>query len=507
MEITNSIPNFKMIINKSFLNEADKIKDLLIEKQALPKCRVRAFKGSSDWQAEYAGTVEDAEMTALGKGDRVCYDFEEHCVGYISFDISFAGSPPDAPALLRLKLGEKIFEIGEESASYDGRLSSGWIQEEFIHVDELPSHVELPRRYAFRYFEILVKDTSPSYKIKIKNVKCKTVSSADLSKVEKIDIPDRELADIDRISINTMKECMQEVFEDGPKRDRRLWVGDLRLQALVNYETFKNYDLVKKCLYLFAGLRQNSGSIAACIYAKSEYKASDIYLFDYSLLYISCLYDYYEATCDVCILKELYPVAKRQAEIALELFDENGLVRDSDKWWCFIDWNDRLNKQACAQAVFIYAVKQLCRLATALEKGEDVQAFNLLINRAEDAALKYLWDEEKGFFVSGSERQISASAQAWFVMAGVFDREKNKNILKNIIKTKSDIEMVTPYANHHFVQALVDCSMMHEAVEYIKYYWGGMVNDGADCFYEIYNPKQKYISPYGSRIIDSYCHA
>jgi hypothetical protein len=31
---------------------------------------------------------------------------------------------------------------------------------------------------------------------------------------------------------------MQEVFEDGPKRDRRLWLGDLRLQALVNDVTF-----------------------------------------------------------------------------------------------------------------------------------------------------------------------------------------------------------------------------------------------------------------------------
>lgn len=29
-------------------------------------------------------------------------------------------------------------------------------------------------------------------------------------------------------------DCMQSVFEDGPKRDRRLWLGDLRLQALAS---------------------------------------------------------------------------------------------------------------------------------------------------------------------------------------------------------------------------------------------------------------------------------
>ena len=45
---------------------------------------------------------------------------------------------------------------------------------------------------------------------------------------------------------------MQTSFEDGPRRDQRLWVGDLRLQALTNYVTYKANDLVKRCLYLFA---------------------------------------------------------------------------------------------------------------------------------------------------------------------------------------------------------------------------------------------------------------
>mgnify|MGYP003314198891 CR=1 FL=1 len=37
------------------------------------------------------------------------------------------------------------------------------------------------------------------------------------------------IKDINRIAIATLKECMQTVYEDGPKRDRRLWLGDLRL--------------------------------------------------------------------------------------------------------------------------------------------------------------------------------------------------------------------------------------------------------------------------------------
>jgi hypothetical protein len=50
------------------------------------------------------------------------------------------------------------------------------------------------------------------------------------------------------------ENCMQEVFEDGPKRDRRLWLGDLRLQALVNDVTFGHHDLVRRCLYLLPAI-------------------------------------------------------------------------------------------------------------------------------------------------------------------------------------------------------------------------------------------------------------
>lgn len=39
------------------------------------------------------------------------------------------------------------------------------------------------------------------------------------------------------------------------KRDQRLWMGDLRLQALANYETYQMNDMVKGCLYLFGPYR------------------------------------------------------------------------------------------------------------------------------------------------------------------------------------------------------------------------------------------------------------
>ena len=70
-----------------------------------------------------------------------------------------------------------------------------------------------------------------------------------------------------------------------------------------------------------------------------------------------------------------------------------------------------------------------------------------------------------------------------------------------------EIDMVTPYMYHNFVMAFIECGDYEEAMKYIKSYWGEMINDGADTFWELYNPKNKRESPYGSSIVNSYCHA
>jgi len=146
----------------------------------------------------------------------ICIDFGDHQVSYVSFNITPVGGPPDAPAHLRIKFGETLCEIAEDSASYNGSISSSWIQEEFMHVDILPNTVNMPRRYAFRYMEIKVLHTSPKYQIVIEDVNCTAVSSADLSAIAPLTRIDEDLVKMDKISIKTLQDCMQSVFEDGP---------------------------------------------------------------------------------------------------------------------------------------------------------------------------------------------------------------------------------------------------------------------------------------------------
>lgn len=506
--ITNKIENFEMIMNQDFIKKAQEYEPKLYHKTVFPKYLVQIEKKDKDWEVIRREPTEVSAGKELAKGQSVCFDFGDHCVGYVSLHLKSAGSPPDAPAHIRIKLGEVLCEIGEESSEYQGSISSSWIQEEFLHIDVLPAVIRMPRRYAFRYLEIKVLDTSPKYQVAAESVECDTVTSADREKVEALGthVPEN-LRRMDAVALKTMEDCMQKVFEDGPKRDRRLWIGDLRLQAITNYETFHNDDLVKRCLYLFAGLTQNEGHVGACLFIEPRLQVDDTSLFDYGLFFISCLYDYYMAAKDRDTLEELWDTAYNQAVLAMKRVGDNGVVRDSDDWWCFLDWNDDLNKQAGAQGVLIYALKQARSLAEILEDGKRLERIQSMIEKTEEGAKEVLWDCEKGLFVSGESKQISWASQIWLVLAGVFDTEKNSEILRHLITVNPQVRMVTPYMYHHFIDALIQNNMKEEALQYMESYWGQMVEDGADCFYELYDPENKDASPYGSKIINSYCHA
>lgn len=150
--------------------------------------------------------------------------------------------------------------MAEPFSQYQGWLSKSWLQGHDEYIDVLPSNITLSRRYCDGYLKIEIISLSPKYQIFFK-----TVSSAPDNCLPYY-TTDPLLHKIDEIAIHTLRNCMQDFFEDGPKRERRLWLGDLRLQALVNNITFKQYDLVRRCLYLFACHRREDGMLSANIF-------------------------------------------------------------------------------------------------------------------------------------------------------------------------------------------------------------------------------------------------
>lgn len=502
------IENFTTKTNQIFLNKAAVLEPVLHETVFFPKrivkiedagnCRCLVNETSS------ANALDDME---LGRGSKLVIDFGQHCVGYISFQIAPVGCHYDAPAYLRLRFAEAPWELLDDSAAYQGWLSKSWIQEETLHFDILPTDAKLPRRYAFRYMQLEVIDTSQKYRVQFRNLLCRHVSAVTMQDIDPLDAGDTLLNQLDYISAKTLMDCMQSVFEDGPKRDRRLWLGDLRLQARTNYVTFKNYSLVKRCLYLFAGIAFEDGRVGACFFHEPDMQVDDTYLWDYALLFGPTLWDYYEVSGDRETLEDLYQTAMNQIDLCLKTLDENHVVIDKgDEFWCFLDWGEGLNKQAGAHAVLLYAIRYGIKLAEAVADHTRMAYLAEQVRILRDAAIKAFWDEEQGLFISGTERQVSWATQVWMVLARVFDQGKNRALLMRTRQANPDVQMITPYMYHHYIDALIRCGEKALALEEMKRYWGSMIQAGGDTFWELYDPKDLRASPYGAAMMNSYCH-
>jgi hypothetical protein len=463
-----------------------------------------SFQG---WKTVATAKPESVYNRPLLPGDSFTLDFGEHFVGQFTFALRDFGIPVDAPVRLQFIFGEVPSEVGESFDTYQGTLTRSWLQDEVINLDDVPQTVTLPRRYAFRYVKVTVVSASKHGKFGFSDIRAEAITTADETRLLPFAPRSPEDAALDQVSRRTLRDCMQTVFEDGPKRDRRLWLGDLRLQALANYATYRNHDLVKRSLYILAGTATPHGLVGTCSFERPAPVRGDNSILDYTALFAPTVLEYFEASGDRATAEDLWPLVLKQLDFTLEPVNPEGLFVPPKGWWLFIDWHRTLDKQAPEHAILLYGLKATLRLAEKLGKADEAAFIAKVIPRMEAAARQQLWDDAQGLFISGPRREVSWASQAWMVLAGVPSPEQARRALSGVMRSSAAEKPVTPYMHHYFVEALFAAGLRDEGLRHLHSYWGGMIRKGADTFWEVYLPDDDFASPYGGHLMNSYCHA
>jgi hypothetical protein len=494
----------------SWLEKAEKATPTLLRTPKKPVSAITVATNAASFQGWKIGSTAEASSVynrPLTPGDSFILDFGEHLTGYAQLALRAFDIPVDAPVRLQLIFGEVLAEVTEPFDPYTGGLTRAWLQDETVNVDVVPQTVNLPRRYAFRYLKVTVVSCSTHGKFGFSDISAEAVSSADEKRLAPFTPDSAEDAALDRVARATLRDCMQTVFEDGPKRDRRLWLGDLRLQALANYATYRNFDLVKRSLYILAGTSTDKGLVGTCAFESPQPVRGGNSILDYTALFAPTVLEYLEASGDRKTAEDLWPLVVKQLDFTLEPVNPEGLLIAPKAWWCFIDWHRTLDKQAPEHAVVLFGLKATQRLADKLGKSKEVAFIPELVARIELAARKSLWDESQGLFVSGPKREISWASQAWMTLAGVPSPEQARRAMSGVLRSPAAEKPVTPYMHHYIVEALQTAGLRDEAAAHLRSYWGEMVSKGADTFWEVYVSGDDHLSPYKSHLMNSYCHA
>lgn len=497
-----------------WLAKAEAEKPALIETRCRPLCIVSpvadaaAFQG---WRMERSDGMDALYGRSMKEVKSVTVDFGRHMTGYFTFFLKTTHRVQDAPVRIRFTFGEVPAELCTPFDPYPGDLSRAWLQDEVVTLASIDREVTIDRRLSGRYMKIELLGASPDFDFALSDMYFTALSSVDEPVTTLPEGVSPEVKAINDVAIATLRECMQTVYEDGPKRDMRLWIGDLYLESLANTYSFQRHGLTKRCLYLLAGLAAPDGNLYANVFEKPEpHPQVGSYCLSYNLLFNATLLEYLETTGDRETALDLWCVARNQMEDALTYVDERGLFdrnRKNSFVWLFFDWRAGLEESTAMQGLVISALERTYRLARLLGCEAEAARWPAVAKKMRSAARKCLYDKRQGVFVSGPDAQLSTMSQIWMILSGVVTPAEGREVLERVEAIPEALTPGSPYGNHYLVEAMIRCGMYDRAREFLHAYWGGMVRKGADTFFEVWDPEDEYLSPYKFFPINSYCHA
>jgi hypothetical protein len=130
------------------------------------------------------------------------------------------------------------------------------------------------------------------------------------------------------------------------------------------------------------------------------------------------------------------------------------------------------------------AVKRAVFLLKVLGDNADAAKYAAWDRRLIHAARRYLPNTRTHTFTR--LRQVNAMA----VYSGVADAGERRAIYQRIFGPGSSAWkwVATPYGNNFVLDALANLGHIRQALNFIRYYWGGMIHQGATTFWEAYDP-------------------
>lgn len=395
-------------------------------------------------------------------------DLGEEQVGFIDLDFfSSVSQPIKILYAEHLVDGEVQYIIGNRDFSL-----------EYIAKEGDNKYMNPFRRIACRYIQLVCE--SP---IDIKYVGLRTTNKRVSEK--RVSFAEAELQRIYDVSVNTLKKCMHEHYEDCPWREQAMYALDSRNQMLCGYYAFKGYGYQKENLLFIAKGQREDGLLSLCFPT-----GIDIPIPFFSLVYLMQVRDYIEHSSDFSVLDELKPVLDKIISAFESKIDKSGLIPNFPyPYWNFYEWAEESNNEneitrsadepyklqydLILNAMYVYVRKIYNSFYGAdCDIEKTIQAIHNMFYDADRIVYKLSTTTE-------SSSQLSNS-MALLIGLG------NKELSEKIINDDSLIK-VTLSMNTFYYDALLSVDKYRYSdfiVEDIKKKYGKMLSEGATTFWE-----------------------
>jgi hypothetical protein len=279
--------------------------------------------------------------------------------------------------------------------------------------------------------------------------------------------------------------AMQEGVWDGVKRDRGKWMGDNDVTTRVMDALFGDGRLSEQTFLELAG--------------KAPYSEHVNGLAPYTAFWVMGEAAHYRRIGSSAGLEAIREPLKGLLGRMDRDVDDAGLFVNPNKMQLFVDWapnfdRDTPDARRAIQFEYLLAFADGAELMTRLQEPALAAKYKARAEQMKRAAEEHLVDPATGTF--GPYWQANAMA----VVANAVSPERGRAIYDHVLSGvgagTERMQQVTPYYGYYVMEALTRLGHQQQALDWMRQYWGGMLELGATSFWEAYDPRWPRVEPH-----------
>jgi len=320
----------------------------------------------------------------------------------------------------------------------------------------------------------------------------------------KLSLSDKSLTSFFRVAWRTMEMCSHETFMDCPYYEQLMYIGDTRLEVLVNYILTSDTRLAEKALKCFDASRKPFGL------TQSRYPCRYINLIPTFSLWLICMtHDYFMWRDNPDVIRDMLPGTDAIIAHFQKFVNKNNLLDYKSPWWNFVDWvpswfkgipSGTKNKiSGILNLQYILSLKAASEMHKIYGEKFLANEYSARANKISSAFNKKFWSDKKGLFAHDvNKNNFCEHTQCLAVLAGVPSKNQIKKIAENIFD--DDVSKTTIYFSHYLFETLPLIGRMDKFIEKIDF-WRQLDNFGFFTLPEAPNPSRSDCHAWGAHPI------
>jgi len=264
-----------------------------------------------------------------------------------------------------------------------------------------------------------------------------------------------------QLSLNTLRRCMHETYEDCPYYEQLQYTMDTRLQMLFTYHLTTDDRLARKAIFDYHSSQLPNGMLQ-CRYPSVYPQVIP----SFSFYWIGMLEDHYRYFGDTELLRRYRPTMAAVLDFFERRLTSDGLVgMMPSEYWNYFDWVEDWENGAppCStdepvamlSLMYSAALRSAARLYEATDWTDAAMDCRRKSQSLNTAVRKLCWSPERELFRDGpSAERYCQHTQIWAMMAEAVTGEGANELMNKTLSDHSLDQVSLPMA--HFLFRTLD---------------------------------------------------